>query len=92
MIYGPYAIGSIPGILILISTYLLRKKSIYYSMIPTLIGLIAVIVLVIISFEIRGFEGAGYALLSMPILVFSIVSLIVAIINNNKRKSEKSHN
>ncbi|WP_328248222.1 YesK family protein [Priestia megaterium] len=48
-------------------------------MLPSMLAVMAAAVLFYIGYvEIRGFEGAGYLFLSMFLLLFAVVSYIVA--------------
>ncbi|MCQ9283210.1 hypothetical protein NQ129_15580 [Priestia aryabhattai] len=81
MIGGPLLIVLLPGVLILMLTWLFRKMkwNKVIRMIPSMLTVIAAAVLFYISYvEVRGFEGAGYLFLSMFLLLFAVVSYILA--------------
>ncbi|WP_129703183.1 YesK family protein [Priestia megaterium] len=81
MIGGPLLIALLPGVLLLLVTWLFRKmkwKKVI-RMLPSMLTVIAAAVLFYIGYvEVRGFEGAGYLFLSMFLLLFALVSYIVA--------------
>jgi hypothetical protein len=81
MIGGPLLIALLPGVLLLLVTWLFRKMkwNKVIRMIPSMLTVIAAAVLFYIGYvEVRGFEGAGYLFLSMFLLLFAVVSYIVA--------------
>ncbi|GAB1770231.1 YesK family protein [Priestia megaterium] len=81
MIGGPLLIALLPGVLILMLTWLFRKMkwNKVIRMIPSMLTVIAAAVLFYIGYvEVRGFEGAGYLFLSVFLLLFALVSYIVA--------------
>lgn len=81
MIGGPLLIALLPGVLILVLTWLFRKMkwNKVIRMAPSILTLITAAVLFYIGYgEVRGFEGAGYLFLSMFLLLFAVVSYIVA--------------
>ncbi|MQR85084.1 hypothetical protein GFV16_03895 [Bacillus megaterium] len=81
MIGGPLLIALLPGVLLLLVTWLLRKMkwNKVIRMIPSMLTVIAAAVLFYIGYvEVRGFEGAGYLFLSVFLLLFAVVSYIVA--------------
>ena len=84
MVYVPVALGIVIGIIMIFITKLLRKYNYALSLIPSIIGFVAVAVLIFISFEVRGFEGIAYTFLGITILLFSLVSLLMVLINKNK--------
>ncbi|MFE3892125.1 YesK family protein [Priestia sp. YIM B13446] len=78
MIGGPLLIALLPGILV---TWLFRKIkwNKVIRMLPSMLTVMAAAVLFYIGYvEIRGFEGAGYLFLSVFLLLFALVSYIVA--------------
>ena len=81
MIYVPVGLGIVLGIVMILVTKLLRKYNYALSIIQSIIGFVAVAVLIFISFDIRGFEGIAYTLLGITIFLFSLFSLLMAIIN-----------
>ena len=81
MIGGPLLIALLPGVLILMLTWLFRKMkwNKVIRMIPSMLTVIAAAVLFYIGYvEVRGFEGGGYLFLSVFLLLFAVVSYIVA--------------
>lgn len=81
MIGGPLLIALLPGVLILVLTWLFRKMkwNKVIRMIPSMLTVIAAAVLFYIGYvEVRGFEGAGYLFLSVFLLLFAVVSYILA--------------
>ncbi|MDM8150770.1 YesK family protein [Priestia megaterium] len=81
MIGGPLLIALLPGVLVILVTWLFRrmKWNKVVRMIPSMLTIMAAAVLFYIGYvEIRGFEGAGYLFLSMFLLLFAVVSYIVA--------------
>ncbi|ADF40287.1 YesK family protein [Priestia megaterium] len=81
MIGGPLLIALLPGVLILVLTWLFRKMkwNKVIRMAPSILTLITAAVLFYIGYvEVRGFEGAGYLFLSVFLLLFAVVSYIVA--------------
>ncbi|MGG2087381.1 YesK family protein [Priestia aryabhattai] len=81
MIGGPLLIALLPGVLILVLTWLFRKMkwNKVIRMAPSILTVITATVLFYIGYvEVRGFEGAGYLFLSMFLLLFAVVSYIVA--------------
>ncbi|WHY81201.1 YesK family protein [Siminovitchia fortis] len=79
MLSGPVSTGSIVGVVIILLTLLLNKKSAVLAKIPSYLGLLASIIIFIISFEIRGFEGAAYGICAFTILIFTILSFYISI-------------
>lgn len=77
LVFIPVLIGSGIGILMLFLTKLLRTKGAFLSRLPSVLGLIAFVVLILISFYVKGFEGAAYAFLSVTVLIFTIISFIL---------------
>ncbi len=81
MVGIPLLIAFIPGVIVLLFTWLFRrmKWSITIRMIPAILTVIASIVLFYIGYvEIRGFEGAAYLFLAVFLLFFAIISFIMA--------------
>ncbi|CAH0162657.1 YesK family protein [Priestia megaterium] len=81
MIGGPLLIALLPGVLIILVTWLFRKMkwNKVIRMLPSMLTVMAAAVLFYIGYvEIRGFEGAGYLFLSVFLLLFALVSYIVA--------------
>ncbi|MDD1511914.1 YesK family protein [Priestia megaterium] len=81
MIGGPLLIALLPGALLLLLTWLSRKMkwNKVIRMLPSMLTVTAAAVLFYIGYvEIEGFEGAGYLFLSVFLLLFALVSYIVA--------------
>ncbi|BFJ01001.1 hypothetical protein MMB68_09285 [Priestia sp. Y58] len=81
MIGGPLLIALLLGVLLLLVTWLFRKMkwNKVIRMIPSMLTVIAAAVLFYIGYvEVRGFEGAGYLFVSMFLLLFAVVSYILA--------------
>ncbi|MBX9986239.1 YesK family protein [Priestia aryabhattai] len=81
MIGGPLLIALLLGVLLLLVTWLFRKMkwNKVIRMIPSMLTVIAAAVLFYIGYvEVRGFEGAGYLFLSVFLLLFAVVSYILA--------------
>lgn len=81
MIGAPLLIALLPGVLVLLVTWLFRemKWNKVIRMIPSMLTVIAAAVLFYIGYvDVRGFEGASYLFLSVFLLLFALVSYIVA--------------
>ncbi|MCM3016497.1 YesK family protein [Priestia megaterium] len=81
MIVGPLLIALLPGVLLLLVTWLFRKMkwNKVIRMIPSMLTVMAAAILFYIGYvEVRGFEGAGYLFLSVFLLLFAVVSYILA--------------
>jgi ABC-type nickel/cobalt efflux system permease component RcnA len=81
MIGVPLLIAIIPGVIILLLTWLFRrmKWGITVRMIPAILTVIAAIVLFYIGYvKVRGFEGAAYLFLSVFLILFAIISFVMA--------------
>ncbi|MED3913084.1 YesK family protein [Priestia megaterium] len=81
MIVGPLLIALLPGVLLLLVTWLFRKMkwNKVIRMIPSMLTVMAATILFYIGYvEVRGFEGAGYLFLSVFLLLFAVVSYILA--------------
>ncbi|WP_406866412.1 YesK family protein [Priestia megaterium] len=81
MIGGPLLIALLPGVLILVLTWLFRKMkwNKVIRMVPSILTVIAAAVLFYIGYvEVRGFEGAGYLFLSVCLLLFATIAFIIA--------------
>jgi hypothetical protein len=81
MLSGPFLISVIPGFVILLVTWWFRRMNFPMSaqMIPGITTVIAAIVLFYIGFEnIRGFEGAAYGILAFFLVIFAVISFIIA--------------
>ncbi|MBX9967755.1 hypothetical protein H7K06_09475 [Priestia aryabhattai] len=81
MIGGPLLIALLPGVLILVLTWLFRKMkwNKVIRMNPSILTLMAAAVLFYIGYvEVRGFKGAGYLFLSVCLLLFATAAFIIA--------------
>ncbi|MCF8887084.1 MULTISPECIES: YesK family protein [Priestia] len=81
MIGGSLLIALLPVVLLLLVTWLFRKMkwNKVVRTLPSMLTVIAAVVLIYIGYvEVRGFEGAGYLFLSVFLLLFALVSYIVA--------------
>ncbi|WP_235593548.1 YesK family protein [Priestia megaterium] len=81
MIGGPLLIALLPSVLVILVTWLFRKMkwNKVIRMLPSMLAVMAAAVLFYIGYvEVRGFEGAGYLFLSVFLLLFALVSYIVA--------------
>ncbi|GGF34106.1 hypothetical protein GCM10010954_36460 [Halobacillus andaensis] len=80
MVGGPLLVAMVPGVLVIILTWWLRKSAFPFivRLIPSLLTAVAALILFYIGFvQIRGFEGGAYALLAFFLLGFAFVSLII---------------
>lgn len=81
MLSGPLLISLIPGFVILFVTWWFRRMNFPMSaqIIPGILTVIAAIVLFYIGFvNIRGFEGAAYGILAFFLIIFAVISFIIA--------------
>lgn len=81
MIGGPLLIALLAGVLVILVTWLFRKMkwNKVIRMLPSMLTVMAAAILFYIGYvEVRGFEGAGYLFLSVFLLLFAVVSYIVA--------------
>lgn len=85
----PVAVGIGIGIIILFLTKLFKNKSAFISKFPSLMGLVSFVILMIVSFYVGGFEGSSYAVVGITILIFTIVSYVLA--NKPNLVEKKSH-
>ena len=80
MLVGPFLMALIPGIIILTLTWWFSKKgfSFFVRMLPGILTIIVAAFLFYIGFyNIRGFEGASYGILSFFFLIFAIISFVL---------------
>ncbi|ALX50522.1 hypothetical protein AOX59_02865 [Lentibacillus amyloliquefaciens] len=71
----------IPGVVILLVTWWFKKMnfSLFVRIIPGVLTVIAAIILFYIGFvNIRGFEGAAYGILAFFLVIFAIISFLLA--------------
>ncbi|MEH6961807.1 hypothetical protein CJ194_26815 [Priestia megaterium] len=81
MIGIPLLIGLVPGLIVLLLTWLFRRMKwrLPVRMIPAILTVIASIVLFYIGYvEVRGFEGAAYLFLALFLILFAIISFVMA--------------
>jgi hypothetical protein len=81
MIDIPLLIGLVPGLIVLLLTWLFRRMKwrLPIRMIPAILTVIASIVLFYIGYvEVRGFEGAAYLFLAVFLILFAIISFVMA--------------
>ena len=81
MIGGPLLIALLAGVLVILVTWLFRKMkwNKVIRMLPSMLTVMAAAILFYLGYvEVRGFEGAGYLFLSVFLLLFAVVSYIVA--------------
>ncbi|MFL0574840.1 hypothetical protein ACH0BK_28080 [Priestia megaterium] len=81
MIGIPLLIGLVPGLIVLLLTWLFRRMKwrLPVRMIPAVLTVIASIVLFYIGYvEVRGFEGAAHLFLALFLLLFAIISFVMA--------------
>ncbi|MFE3982053.1 MULTISPECIES: hypothetical protein [unclassified Priestia] len=81
MIGIPLLIGLVPGLIVLLLTWLFRRMKwrLPVRMIPAILTVIASIVLFYIGYvEVRGFEGAAYLFLAVFLILFAIISFVMA--------------
>lgn len=80
MLFAPFLISLIPGIIIMALTWWLSKKgfSLLVRMLPGILTIIAAVIFFYIGFaKIRGFEGGSYGMLGFFLIVFAIISLVI---------------
>ncbi|WP_081113391.1 hypothetical protein [Priestia megaterium] len=81
MIGIPLLIGLVPGLIVLLLTWLFRRMKwrLPVRMIPAILTIIASIVLFYIGYvEVRGFEGAAYLFLAVFLILFAAISFVMA--------------
>ena len=81
MIGIPLLIGLVPGLIVLLLTWLFRRMKwrLPVRMIPAILTAIASIVLFYIGYvEVRGFEGAAYLFLAVFLILFAAISFVMA--------------
>lgn len=81
MIGVPLLIGLVPGLIVLLMTWLFRrmKWKLPVRMIPATLTVIASIVLFYIGYvQVRGFEGAAYLFLAVFLILFAAISFVMA--------------
>ncbi|MQR86872.1 hypothetical protein GFV16_13210 [Bacillus megaterium] len=81
MIGVPLLIGLVPGLIVLLLTWLFRRMKwrLPVRMIPAILTVIASIILFYIGYvEVRGFEGAAYLFLAVFLILFAAISFVMA--------------
>jgi len=81
MVAVPLLIGLVPGLIVLLLTWLSRRMKwrLPVRMIPAILTAIASIVLFYIGYvEVRGFEGAAYLFLAVFLILFAAISFVMA--------------
>jgi len=81
MVTVPLLIGLVPGLMVLLLTWLSRtmKWRLPVRMIPAILTVIASIVLFYIGYvEVRGFEGATYLFVAVFLILFASISFVMA--------------
>lgn len=81
MLTGPLLMSLIPGIVVLLVTSWFRRMnfSLFVRMTPGMLTVIAAIILFYVGYvNIRGFEGAAYGILAFFLVIFAVISFIMA--------------
>lgn len=89
MFFIPMGLGVVIGIILSAVTYFLKKNGSTYVRIPSYLALISSIVIFIISFEVRGFEGAAYGMLAFTILIFTVITFVMSFTSRNTNFPKK---
>ncbi len=71
LVFVPVGLGVIIGIIFIVITYFLKKYQSTYTKLPPFLSLLSSVVIFIISFQVRGFEGAAYGILAITLLFFT---------------------
>ncbi|PEA53944.1 hypothetical protein CON64_15190 [Bacillus pseudomycoides] len=85
MIFAPVGLGILVGVIVILLTVFLRKRTDSRALknVPGIVGtLVALYLLYRGFFEVRGFEGATYGVISLVLMIFALISISIA----NKRK------
>lgn len=78
LLFAPLGLGALIGIVIIVLSLVLKKKSATSAKIPGYAGVIISVILFCIGyFIVRGFEGAAYSILGIIILIFTIIAFLV---------------
>lgn len=87
MFFMPFYIGIVVGLIIYLLTFFIRKHNKPgIALIPGYIGVTAGFVLFLYGYMfIRGFEGAVYSMMGIPILIIAIISIF------SKKPNNESH-
>ncbi|WP_245183619.1 YesK family protein [Lentibacillus salicampi] len=81
MLSGPLLMSLIPGVVTLLITWWFKRLnfSLLVQIIPGVLTVIAALILFYIGFvNIRGFEGGAYGILAFFLIIFAIISFIIA--------------
>ncbi|MEH6891523.1 YesK family protein [Bacillus sp. JJ864] len=85
MIFAPVGLGVLVGSIVILLTVFLRKRTDSRTLknAPGIVGTLAALYLFYRGFfEVRGFEGAAYGVISITLMIFALISITIA----NKRK------
>lgn len=85
MIFVPVGLGILVGAIVILLTVFLRKRtdSRVLKNVPAIVGTLAALYLLYRGFfEVRGFEGAAYGVISITLIIFALLSISIA----NKKK------
>lgn len=87
MFFIPFYMGIAVGLIIYLLAFFIRKNNKpTMALIPGCIGVMTGIVLFLFGYIfIRGFEGAAYLMMGIPILIIAIISIF------SKKPNNKSH-
>ncbi|MGF7535201.1 YesK family protein [Bacillus mexicanus] len=78
-LFAPLGLGALIGIIIIVLSMTLKKKSASSAKVPAYAGVIISVILFCIGyFIVRGFEGAAYSILGIIIFIFTIFAFFVA--------------
>lgn len=81
MLFAPFLVSIVPGVIILLLTWWFKKKNFSLSVriAPAIIGIVGAIVMFYIGFvNVRGFEGVAYGILSFFLIILAIIALAMA--------------
>lgn len=87
MFLMPFYMGIAVGLIIYLIAFFIRKNNKpTMALIPGCIGVIAGLILFLYGYMfIRGFEGAAYSMMGIPILIIAIISIF------SKKTNNESH-
>lgn len=88
LLFVPAGVGIAIGLIILAFSSILKKRNTSLAKLPPIIGFIISIVIFVISFSVRGFEGAAYGITAFVVLVFALISFFTS---TNKTTKSQSH-
>ncbi|HDR7620677.1 hypothetical protein QRE62_13200 [Bacillus mycoides] len=81
MIFAPIGLGVFVGAIVILLTVFFRKQtdSRVIKNVPGIVGTFAALYLFYKGFfEVRGFEGAAYGVISITLIIFSLISITIA--------------